>query len=115
MRNRVSRHLSELRNHLSNHISRHIRQSEIPPIEEVSQLFVIDPKQMQYCRMEVIYAHAVGHRFVAQLVRRSIERAALYAAACHPGDTRVRIVVASGPALLYQREPAEFSAPNNQS
>ena len=49
-------------------LSRHIRQPEIPPVIPIRQLLMIQPQQMQNRRVQIVDAHAINRRFVADFI-----------------------------------------------
>ena len=66
------------------HIPMHIRQPEIPPLEFVGQLFVINPQLIQHRRVKVVYVNDILHRVISQIIALPMCDAAFDPAAGHP-------------------------------
>src|SRR5207247_663547 len=79
-----------------NHVAEVIREAEVAAIISISQFLMIEAEEREDRRVEVVDVDFVLHRGAAKFVGRSIHRAALYAAACHPRRKRAGIVIASG-------------------
>src|SRR5439155_7992513 len=74
-----------------------------------------DPQQVQDRRVQVVDADAVERGAVAELVGRAVPGPPLDAAAGEPVGEGVRVMVAAWlGALLGDRQPAEFAAPDEQ-
>src|SRR5688572_12826083 len=96
-------------------MARHIRQSEIPSIETIRQLLVIEPKQREDRGVEVVDAHFIDSGFVPDFVRLAEVNAALHSSAREPGGESVRVVIATrSRPLLRQRQTAKFAAANDE-
>src|SRR5687767_2177701 len=92
-----------------------IREPEIPPVEPIGELLVVNAEKMQDGRVEVIDGHPILDRFIAELIGLAVMYPALHAASRHPGGKRVRIVIAPGKlGFLRNGEPAELSAADDQ-
>ena len=73
-----------LREDFFHHISVDVRQPEIPPLEFVRQLFVIDPQLIEHRCVQVMYVNDVFHRVIPQIIAFAVRDAALDPAAGHP-------------------------------
>src|SRR5262245_29218477 len=95
----------------------YIRQSELAPLEFISQLCVIDAHQMQEGRVQVMNADGIDNRVVTYLVRFANGHARFDASAREPYRERPRVVIASEklrPAAGFvHRRTSEFAAPDD--
>src|SRR5258706_451099 len=66
------------------HASVDIREAELPALETVGQLLVIDAEQVQDGGLEVMHMHRVFYRVEGKLVRFAVAEARLHARARHP-------------------------------
>src|SRR5262249_10566390 len=96
------------------HDAGHVGQAEVAAVKAVGQFLVVQAKQVQNGRVQIVDADAVGFGLEADLVSGPVERSALDAAASQPNGEGVRVVVAAGAALLNNRQPAELAAPDYQ-
>lgn len=62
----------------------HIRQAEVAALKTVGQPFVIDPEQMQKCRLKIVDMHAVARDIDPQIVALPVLKSGFDPAACHP-------------------------------
>ena len=74
---------------------------------------MIQPKQMQHGRVEIVDVHAVFDGVVGDVVRGSVYESGLDAAAGHPDRIAVGVVVAPV-AAFADRRAAEFADPDDQ-
>lgn len=88
-----------LRENIVYHVPVHLGQTHILAIVPVCQARVINPEEVQDRRVEVVHAHLVLDRKVAELVRCTVGIAALDASASQPQSESIRVVVATVAAL----------------
>ena len=91
----------------------HIGQTEIATAVAKRQLFVVEAKQVQQRRMQVVDVHAVLDRLEAEVVRLTVAHAALRAAAGEEHTEAMRVVVAAV-AILAHRRATKLAAPHDQ-
>src|SRR6266404_20739 len=93
-------------------VSADVRETKIPALEFVCELFVIDAQEVEHGGVEVVDACDVLDGVVAQIVGGAELRAALDAAAGDEDGEALDVVIAAG-ALGHGRA-AEFAAPDDE-
>src|SRR5262249_60378524 len=81
--------------------------------ETIGELGVLQAKQVEPRRLDVVDADAVFNSLVAELARLAVVHSALDAAAGQPDREGLRVVVAALRTLRI-RGPAEFPAPDDE-
>ncbi len=61
-----------------------IRQTEIPAAVAIGQLLVVESKEVQDCRVQVVNVDLFLNRLRTELVGRAVDVTALHSAAGHP-------------------------------
>ena len=62
----------------------HVSQAELPTLETIRELLVVDAEQVQHGRLPVVDVDRIAHDVIAELIRLAENRAGLNAAAGHP-------------------------------
>ena len=91
-----------------------VGQATVEAVVVPGELFVIEPKQVQHCRVEVPNSRRVHFGSPAEFVGGSVAGSALHARTHHPAGEAVGVVIASDRANLIRRHPAELRHPQNQ-
>ena len=91
----------------------HISQSVIPTRVTESQPFVIDAHEVEQCRVEIVMVHSLVHCLESKVIRRSMRITTTRAAAGHPIEKAMRIVIPTNAILTHRRAP-KFPAPDHQ-
>src|SRR5690242_12904305 len=100
----------------------HVRQPEIPPLEEVSQLRMIQPEQSKYRRVNIVNVQRVLNGLKPEVIRSSDDLAAPDTASGHPHREPVGIVVAASAIsrdsahllTVCYRRATKVTAPDHQ-
>ena len=90
-----------------------VRQAEVATAVSIGELLVVEPHQVQNGGMEIVYMHGVLGGGTAELVRRTIGKTRLHAAAGHPDGESVVVVVAAFLSFA-SGSAAEFTAPDDE-
>src|SRR5213593_4407397 len=92
----------------------HVRETNLTTAEAVRKFLMIQPKKLQYRRVEIVNLGDVLNRSHANLVRRAVHATAPYASPRHPNRKGSLMVV---PAIGFGSMgcAAELSGPNHQS
>src|SRR5262249_41804588 len=98
---------------LWNQLTVDVGESHIPTIEKVGKPGMVDPQQMQHCGVKVVDGDGLLLSFVAKLVARSDDLAALDSRARHPQSHSSRIMVTPD-AFLRNGHSAELAMPDHQ-
>jgi hypothetical protein len=93
------------------YVSAYVSQPEIPALDLIGQLGVIEAQQMQQGRMQIMDVDLIFHHIEAKFVGLADARTRLDATARHPHRERLRVMVAAVGAALHHRRPAELAAP----
>src|SRR4051812_3697576 len=86
---------SSSRKDLFHHAARHIRQPELPALEQIRELLVIDPHQMQNRRLQVVDMHSALGYVKSVVVGLAMRITAFDAAAGHPQREHPPMMVAA--------------------
>jgi hypothetical protein len=86
---------TESRDDFAHHFAMHIREPEIAACVAVGEFLVVEAEELQDCRVQVVDVDGFFHGLESELVGRSVDVAALHAAAGHPEREAVVVVVAS--------------------
>ena len=87
-----------------------VGQSEVAAGVAVSQGFMIEPHQMQNCRVQVVHVDFVLHGVIAEFVGLAVRDARLDSATGQPDREAVRVVISTVFALR-ERSSAKLAAP----
>src|SRR5437660_11157424 len=71
----------------------HVGEAEIPALEAVGQLRVVDPQAVQDGGVQVMHMDGVVDDVVAEVVRLAIDQAPFDASAGHPNGEAARMMV----------------------
>src|SRR5881396_871889 len=77
------------------HFSLHIREPEIPALEAICQLGVIESKQVKQRCVKIVDVDSVFHHLEAELIRLAHGDARFDAAASQPDRERLRMMIAA--------------------
>src|SRR6266487_7201483 len=94
-------------NDFRHHMARHVRESEIATIVVVSELFVVEAKQVENRRVQIVHVDLVLDGMMTEFIRLAMNRTGLDATAGQPDGETTRIVVATGAVLLGVRRAAK--------
>src|SRR5215211_495547 len=94
-----------------NHLAVHVGQAEVAALEAEGQLLVVDPKQVQQRRLEVVDVDGVLGDVVAEVVACVVGKAPLRPAAGHPDREAIGVVVAAVDLGVVQVALPEHGAP----
>ena len=107
-----------LRENAFNDLAVDVGEAEIPSLESVGELQVIESELMQNGGMEVVNVDLVLHGEESEVIRFPVNDPWLNAAARHPDGVAVRVVVPSDlvgfEGALHHGCPSKFAAPNDQ-
>jgi hypothetical protein len=100
------------------HIAMHIRQAEMPPLELIGQLRVVNTQATQDCRVQIMDIHGILDDVVAEVVRFAEGKAPLDTAARHENRKAARVVIAAVVTLcenaLRVDRASELATPDDQ-
>src|SRR5687768_15035836 len=109
----VIRRSSQSNQNFLNHLARHISQPITPAIVKVSQLLVVHAEQVKHGGVQVVNAHAIDHRLVANLIRLTVTGTTFDTGAGHPRHETVWVMVAPTISLGNGHAP-KFASPYYQ-
>ena len=98
---------------LVDHLPSYVSETEVAPIEEIGEAFVVDTEEVQDGGMEVVDVDSVFHSFVAEFVTCSVVGTSLDASSGHPHGEGVGIMVSTLTALRVGGAP-EFPSPDHE-
>src|SRR5262249_41704082 len=95
-----------------------VSEAELPALEEIRQLLVIDPQEIQDGCLQVVNVDSAFHDIKTIIVRTSMHVARLDAAAAHPKTENAAVMIAAvvirlGRSLGIWRA-AELASPDHQ-
>ena len=96
----------------------HVGEAEVAALEFVDELFVLDPKEVQHCGVEVMHVDAALDDVVAVVVGRADDGAAFHAAAGEPqaeaAGVMIAPVIVRGDFPLAVGGASEFATPHDE-
>src|ERR1043165_8773704 len=102
---------TSLTQNVPQHGSVHIRETPFDSVVVEAQAFVVQSKQMQNGRMQIVDRGHTLFRLITKIVRRAITKAAFDAGARHPNGKSFRVVITAAGILLKSRHPPELRGP----
>src|SRR5687767_9551173 len=93
-----------------------VGQQEVAAVGAVGQSGVIEAKQLEHRRVQVVDVHLVVHGLLAEIVGGAVDGAALDAAPGEPDAERVVVVIATGSVVaiaVARGGAAEFASPDD--
>jgi len=94
-----------------------VRQPKTAPLEQIGELFVVDPEEVKNCRLEVVDVYAAVDDIESEIVRAAVRVSFLDASACHPDGWEDLFVVSGhlypeadkfNMGLQYRQTPLVF-------
>ena len=92
--------MSDLREDIFDDVTVDIGQPEVTTFITVREFLVIQPKEMENRRVEIVKMHAPLDGLETEVVSLTVGKARFYTAARHPGAEALLLVL---PAVLLQR------------
>src|SRR6187431_2504354 len=96
----------------------HIGQAELPTLETVSQLLMVDTKAMQDCRLEIVHVNRILDHVESKVIGRAMGDASFDAAAGHPErecpTVMITTIILVVRASLRIDGAAKFAAPDHE-
>src|SRR4029450_3082349 len=101
------------------HVPRDVSQPKIAAAVTVRELRVIDTKEVQDRRAQVVHVHRLLDSLESEVIGCAVDSAALHAATRHPHREAKRVVIPAAllrrvPANLTDRSPPEFRSADDQ-
>ena len=81
----------------------HIGQTHVPAAESIDDFLVIEAEEVKHRRVKIVHKYFIFDGMVAVIVGRTMNVAALDAAAGQPNGKAERIVIAAVAALGHRR------------
>jgi hypothetical protein len=98
---------------LTHHATSNIGQAKWSPMMRIRQPLMVDPKQMQHRRMQVMDMNSILNSVIPKVICHSMSDPPLYATTSHPHRKPMVIMLATIP-ILRMRGPTKLSSPNHQ-
>src|SRR4051794_40283143 len=106
--------LRDSRYQLPQHLAVDIGEPAVGAVVVESDFFVVETKEMQDGRIEVVGRRHVNGGAAAEIVGGAVRDARLHAGTQHPHGEAVRVVIASLRFRLAGRHAPEFGRPENE-
>ena len=90
----------------------HIRQAEISSLETVGQFRMVEPQQMEECRMSIMHVDRVLGNIKPEIVRRTMDVSRPDPSTRKPKAEATIVVIPAILGLPHGR-PSEFTAPDD--